>query len=240
MNSTRLPEKVMKRIDNKTILEHIIHQLSNSKFLEKIVIATSKNKNDDIIKSHSDKIGIPCFRGKLNDVLSRHYECAKKFSFDTVVRIPSDKPLIDPVLVDEMIQNFHSRKSDYISNFIYPLKYNVGTEVEIFSFKTLEKAHKNAKKSSDREHIFPFFHNNKKFFQIDFVSNMDDIKHLRFVLDRKEDLDLITKIFSNIKKRPILKNDILILYKKHPYLFKINKNLDPNEGQIRSLKNDAK
>jgi len=237
MDSTRLPGKVMKIIDNKTILEHIIDQLSHSKLLRKIVIATSKNKKDDIIKNHAKKIGIPCFRGKSTDLLDRHYQCAKKFSFDTIVRIPSDKPLIDPVIVDEVIQKFHTKKPDYISNFVYPLKYNVGTEVEIFSFTALEKAIKLVQKSSDREHIFPFFHNNKKIFKIDFVSNIDDVKHLRFPLDRMEDFELITKIFSYIKKRPILKNEILNLYKKNPDLFDINKDLDPNEGQIRSLKN---
>ena len=238
MNSTRLPGKAMKIIDNKTTLNHIIDQLSFSKFLKKIVIATSKNKNDDIIKNHADEIGIPCFRGKLYDVLDRHYQCAKKFSFDTIVRIPSDKPLIDPVIVDQVIKKYYLNKPDYISNFVYPLKYNVGTEVEIFSFKALENASKLIEKSLDREHIFPFFHNNKKYFKIDFIPNIDDIKHLRFPLDRIEDLKLITKIFSSIKNRPILKNDILNLYNKNPELFNINKDVDPNEGQIRSLKND--
>ncbi|SVC96788.1 uncharacterized protein METZ01_LOCUS349642, partial [marine metagenome] len=150
MGSIRLPGKVMKIIDNKTILNHIIDQLSYSKFLKKIVIATSKNKNDDIIQNHSSEMEIPCFRGKLHDVLGRHYQCAKKFSFDPIVRIPSDKPLIDPLIVDQVIKKFYLDKPDYVSNFIYPLKYNVGTEVEVFSFAALEKASKLAKKSSDR------------------------------------------------------------------------------------------
>ena len=235
MGSIRLPGKVMKIIDNKTILNHIIDQLSYSKFLKKIVIATSKNKNDDVIQNHSSEMEIPCFRGKLHDVLGRHYQCAKKFSFDPIVRIPSDKPLIDPLIVDQVIKKFYLDKPDYVSNFIYPLKYNVGTEVEVFSFAALEKASKLAKKSSDKEHIFPFFHNHKKNFKINFVSNLDDIKHLRFPLDRVEDLKLITKIFSSIKKRPVLKRDILNLYNKNPNLFSINKDIDPNEGQLVHL-----
>lgn len=238
MSSTRLPGKVMKTIENKTILNHIVEQLSNSKVLKKIVIATSKNTDDDIIESHSHELGVACFRGDLSNVLERHYLCAKQFSFDPIVRIPSDKPLIDPVVVDEVIEKFYKTESDYISNFIYPLKYNIGTEVEVFSFNALEKASKLARKSFEKEHIFPFFHHNKNIFKINFVSNLNDISHLRFPLDRKEDLKLINVIFSNIKKRPILKQDILNLYNQNPNLFSINKKIDPNEGQIRSLKNE--
>ena len=222
----------MRIIENKTILNHVIDQLSNSKFLKKIVIATSENTDDDIIESHSQELGISCFRGKLCDVLDRHYQCAKEFAFDPIVRIPSDKPLIDPLIVDQVIEKFYTNKSDYISNFVYPLKYNVGTEVEVFSFNALEKASKLAKKSFEREHIFPFFHNHQKAFKINFVSNLNDINHLRFPLDRIEDLKLISEIFSHIKKRPILKQDILNLYNKNPNLFSINKEIDPNEGQI--------
>lgn len=236
MSSTRLPGKVMKIIENKTVLNHVIDQLSKSKLLQKIVIATSTNTDDDDIALHSKKLGVSCFRGELHDVLDRHYQCAKNFLLDPIVRIPSDKPLIDPLIVDEVIERFYIEKPDYISNFVYPLKYNVGTEVEMFSFNALEKASKLASTIFEKEHIFPFFFNHKKTFKISFVPNLSKINHLRFVLDRTEDFRLIDEIFLHIKKRPILKNDILSLYNENPNLFSINKDIDPNEGQIRSLK----
>ena len=161
MSSRRLPGKIMKVVDGKPILYHVINQISSSKILKKIVIATSTNTDDDIIENHAKKLGISCFRGELNDVLDRHYQCAKKFSFDVIVRIPSDKPLIDPNVIDEVITEFTSNQCDYASNFVYPLQYNIGTEVEVFSFKALEKVWNSAKKPSEREHIFPFFHNHK-------------------------------------------------------------------------------
>ena len=234
--STRLPGKIMMSIDqNDTVLSFGIKQVKSCKKIDELVIATTDLPEDDIIVDYMNKLNIKYFRGSSKDVLDRYYQCAKKFSFDPIVRIPSDKPLIDPLIVDQVIKKFYLDKPDYISNFIYPLKYNVGTEVEVFSFAALEKASKLAKKSSDREHIFPFFHNHKKNFKINFVSNLDDIKHLRFPLDRVEDLKLITKIFSSIKKRPVLKRDILNLYNKNPNLFSINKDIDPNEGQLVHL-----
>ena len=234
MSSRRLPGKIMKIVDSKPILYHVTNQLSHSKLLKKIVIATSTNTDDDMVENYTKKLGISCFRGKLDDVLDRHYQCAKKFSFDTIVRIPSDKPLIDPYIVDEVIAQFTSNQYDYVSNFVYQLQYNVGTEVEVFSFKALENAWKNAKKPSEREHMITFFHNHKDEFKINFVPNLNDITHLRYTLDRKEDLKLIQEIFSRIKKRPILKNDILKLFFKNPEIFNINKHLDANEGQIYS------
>ena len=240
MNSRRLPGKIMKIVDGNPILYHVINQLSHSKLLKKIVIATSTNTDDDMVENYAKQLGISCFRGKLDDVLDRHYQCAKKFSFDTIVRIPSDKPLIDPYVIDEVITQFTSNQYDYVSNFVYPLQYNIGTEVEVFSLKALENAWSNAKKPSEREHIFPYFHNHKNKFKIKFASNLNDVKHLRYPLDRKEDLKLIQEIFSRIKKRPILKNDILELFSKNPEFFDINKHFDPNEGQIQSLKHDIK
>ena len=239
MSSTRLPGKVMKMVNSKPILYHITNQLSYSKFLKKIVVATSVNIDDNIIEDYTKKIGISCFRGKLYDVLDRHYQCAKKFSLDPIIRIPSDKPLIDPYILDEVIKKFNSNQYDYVSNFVYPLQYNVGTEVEVFSFKALENAWKIAQKPFEREHLFPYFHNYKNKFKIHFVSNLKDLTNLRYTLDRIEDLKLIRKIFSSIKKRPVLKNDILKLFSEKPELFNINKNLEHNEGQIKSLKGNS-
>ena len=94
MSSRRLPGKIMKIVDGKPILYHVINQLSHSKLFEKIIVATSTDADDDVIESYSKTLRTSCFRGKLDDVLDRHYQCAKKFSIDTIVRIPSDKPLI--------------------------------------------------------------------------------------------------------------------------------------------------
>jgi spore coat polysaccharide biosynthesis protein SpsF len=133
MGSTRLPGKVLKNIEkNKTVLYFVIKQLQESKLIDKIVVATTNLEEDNKIVEYSKKLGIECFRGDSKNVLKRHYECAKKFSMSTIVRIPSDKPLIDPTIVDQNIKFFNENSCDYVTNFLPKSTFPSGTEVEIF------------------------------------------------------------------------------------------------------------
>ena len=101
MKSQRLPGKVMMNVEeNNPLLNSVISQIEFSKLTEKFVIATSDSKEDDTISEFLKNKTIDCFRGDELDVLDRYYQCAKKFSFSTIIRIPADKPLIDPFLVD--------------------------------------------------------------------------------------------------------------------------------------------
>ena len=105
--SSRLPGKIMLRADNENIvLDYLINQLKYSKLIEKIIIATTMNKEDDQIVEFAKKNQIEFFRGKEKDVLDRYYQCAKNFSSDNILRITSDNPLIDPTIVDDLIINY--------------------------------------------------------------------------------------------------------------------------------------
>lgn len=239
MDSSRLPNKVLLKIDDAdTVLDCVIKQLGYCKQIDKIVVATTTSNNDNKIEEHLRKIGIPCFRGSELYVLDRYYQCAKKFSFSTIVRITSDNPLIDPVIVDKVITKFQSDKFDYVSNTINRT-YPYGTEVEAFSFKTLEIIWKNSKKPSEREHVTPYIYNNLEKFQTYNVENPKNLSHFRWTVDRENDLQLVKLIISKITKRPILMNDILELIKKDKKLIEINKNNVSNEGYLKSL-NDEK
>ena len=160
--SSRLPSKVMMKADEDSImLDYVINQLNHSKLHDKLVIATTVLEQDNVIFDHVTNRNIECFRGDEKNVLERHYQCAKKYSLSTIVRIPSDKPLIDPTIVDSMIQEFQSNSYDYISNFSVNTENNhefvpsfpSGTEVEIFSFSALEDAWKNATTDYAKEHL---------------------------------------------------------------------------------------
>jgi len=238
MGSTRLPNKVMSKLDEKNpILFYVIKQLQNCQLIEKIVIATTNLKEDDVIEKFANSIGIDCFRGSQKDVLDRYYQCAKKFLFSTIVRIPSDKPLIDPQIVDRVIEKFKSNSFDYVTNFL-PYTFPYGTEVEIISFKALEIAWNHARLPSEREHVTSYIQKHKNEFKIFNVSNSKNISHLRWCVDRTEDLQVVRLIISKINKRPILLGDILDLYKKEPKIFEINKNVSRNEGDLKSSKED--
>ena len=111
-------------------------------------------------------------------------------------------------------------------------------DVEVFSFTSLENAWFNAKKHTEREHVTPYFYTNNRF-KMDNISNPINLSHLRCTLDYKQDLDLIKEIISQIKKRPILMDDILNLFSSKPQLSKINENIPQDGGKEKSLKKDV-
>ena len=238
MGSSRLPGKTLMKVDEKnTVLDFIIDQLSYSKLIDKLVIATTNLSVDDVIENSTRNLGVELFRGNANDVLDRYYQCTKKFSLDIIVRITADNPLIDPFIMDEMISEFCLKHYDYMTNTL-PRTFPYGTEVEIFTFTALEQAWKNAKKPSEREHVTPYFYNNPEIFKIHQVQYLTNISNLRWTIDRQNDLELVKLIVSKIIKRPILLDEIILLYKKEPKLFEINKTHIPNEGYLKSLKED--
>ena len=229
--SSRLPAKVMMKADDKSLMiDYVINQLKYSKLHDDIVIATTNLQQDDIIFNHANNQNLSCFRGDEKNVLERHYECAKKYAFSTIVRIPSDKPLIDPTIVDFVIEKFQSNSYDYISNFSVDTNndnkfipsYPSGTEVEIFSFAALENAWKNATSEYDKEHVTPYIYSHREKFNIFTIKSERNLSQFRWALDYENDLKLIRAIISKIQKRPILMNDILELFGEEPDLTKIN------------------
>lgn len=238
MGSSRLPGKIFKKIDEKyTVLEYVISQLKHSKLINTIIVATTNSTKDDVINEFLTKMHFQCFRGNEDDVLDRYYKCAKKYSISTIVRITSDNPLTDHTIVDKVIRKFSTNEWDYVSNKL-ERTFPQGTEVEVFSFDVLEKAWKNAKKPSEREHVTPYFYTNPQIFRISNIRYEKNISNLRWTIDRMPDLEFVRTIVSRIKERPILMSHILEVLSKEPDLIKINKNHIIDESYIKSLKND--
>ena len=239
MGSTRLPGKVMMNVeDQKPVLYFVIKQLQECKLIDKIIVATTTNDEDSQIVNYSKNLGIDYFRGSAKDVLDRYYQCAKEYSISTIVRIPSDKPLIDPEVVDNVISTFNNNSYDYVTNFLSNPTFPSGEEVEVFSMNGLKKVWKEAILPSEREHVTPYFSNHEDKFEITHVENSENLSHLRCAIDRMEDLELVRLIVSKIKKRPVLMDDIIELFRKEPNLIEINKNVNKKEGELKSRKDD--
>ena len=240
MGSNRLPGKVMELLDEKNpSLYYTVSQIRNVKKLDKIIVATTNTKEDDIIFDFTKKMNIECFRGNEDDVLDRYYQCAKEYDLDIIIRITADCPLIDPQIVNKALNEFEIGKIDYIQN-LDPRTFPDGMDIEIFKFNILKEAWKNADLSSEREHVTPYFRNNEKKFNIKNFSHDKDLSHYRWTLDYHEDLELIKIIVNDIIQRPILMKDVLSLFEKNPKLFEINKKYDANEGYKLSLEKDKK
>lgn len=224
LGSTRFPKKILSSVNlSDSVLSFGIKQIQQSTLIDKLIIATTNLPEDDELVNYIKKLNITAFRGNSVDVLDRYYQCAKKFSFSIIVRITSDCPLIDPIIMDEVISNFLNNKNsfDYASNVHPQRTFPHGSDVEIFTFEALETAWKEAKKSSEREHVTPYLYNNQKFKLFNHTSK-NDLSDFRWTIDYFEDLELVKEIISKIQKRPILIKDIITLISKNPDLKKIN------------------
>jgi len=238
MGSTRLPGKVLMDVTKgKPVLYYVINQLKHCKSIEKIIVATTTLQEDDKIAQFCIDNKISYFRGDSKNVLERHYICAEKFSLSKIIRMPSDKPLLDPEVVDEIVEIFNSNSFDYVTNFL-PSTFPVGTEVEVLSFGSLKKSWEKAMLPSEKEHVTSYIYNHRDDFRIFNVVNSEDLSNFRWAVDRIEDLRLVREIVSKIHKNPILIKDILELFKNEPNLVEINKQVDGNESNTKSEKED--
>ena len=198
MSSSRLPGKVLKEINGKPILEYEIKRILKSKEINKLVLATSKEKSDDVLEDFAKNIGIECFRGDLEDVLKRYYNCAKQFKADTIIRLTGDCPVMDSEVIDGVINCFEKNRVDYASNTI-KRTFPDGLDVEVFSFNVLEKMYKNATSKEEREHVTKYIHNNLNKFKICNYENDIDYSYIRWTLDTIDDFYFFKSIYENVE-----------------------------------------
>lgn len=237
MGSTRLPGKVMVKIEGKPLLCHVIKRVEDSKQIMQIIVATTNLPEDDIIEAFCNKIGIECYRGSSDDVLDHFYRAALKYGADVVVRITADCPLIDPKIIDKAVGLFLKSDADYLSNTLKPT-YPDGVDVEVFSFKALERAWKEAKLASEREHVTPYIIKNSHIFNLINLKNERDLSSYRWTVDEERDLIFVREIYKRLyrnKNTIFYMEDILSVLNKEPHLVKINEGIKRNEGYIKSL-----
>lgn len=228
MSSSRLPKKVMLPILGETLLWRMIERIKRVKYPVNMVIATSTDVNDDIIELFCQEKNVAFFRGDLNDLLDRHYQVGLLTKADAVIKIPSDCPLIDPKIIDKVIDFYLENQGEYdfISN-LHPATYPDGNDVELMTFEALEKAWKEAKKPLEREHTTPFFWENPQLFRLANLSwetGLDYSMTHRFTIDYDEDYQFIKRIFEELyPANPDFKlEDILSLIDSNTDIYKIN------------------
>ena len=193
MGSTRLPGKVMKDLKGKPVLWHVIERVKQAKNIDQIIIATTIHKRDKIIHDKAMEWGIKAYKGSEEDVLARYFKAANKNDIDTVVRITSDCPLIDPQVIDEIVEYYTKNNYTLVTNAGSDLNnrtYPRGLDIEVFSFKVLEKAYENAKEKYQREHVTPYIYENHE--DVFYYKNNQDLSNYRLTLDTKEDFESVS------------------------------------------------
>lgn len=239
--STRLPAKILKEVDGTTLLEIHLRRILKSKLISKVKVATTTEEGAEYIINVADKVGVEFYQGSVNDVLDRFYQAAKPEEPDYVVRITSDCPLIDPVIIDKVIEACINSDCDYVSNGLEPT-YPDGMDVEVFKYSVLEKVWKEADLRSDREHVTPYIWKNSTqkggdLFKSMNVSNDVDWSEERITVDTFEDFQVVQKL---IEKLGFEKScaDYVAYLKTNEDIKAINQHYSRNEGYDKSLLND--
>jgi spore coat polysaccharide biosynthesis protein SpsF len=237
--SSRLPNKVLRKIKGKTLLELYINRVKESRLIDKLVIATTTKSEDDKIEKISYKLGFECFRGSESDLLDRYYQCAKKYHADVVVRLTADNPFVDFRVIDRAVQISKDNEVDFVTNHFEPT-YPEGLDVEVYSIHALEKSWKEAKLLSEREHVFPYIQNHQDQFKIINFMQDKDYSHLRWTIDYECDYKMTEVIYDYLyeKNQIYLQEDILQLLENHPEIANMNSHVRRKEGVNRTKEND--
>jgi len=198
MTSTRLPGKIMADIGGKPLLKRMLDRVRRASKLDKIIVATTTNKTDDVTAKLCAAEGIEVFRGSEHDVLDRFHGAAQAAGATALVRLTADCPMIDPQLIDEIVSRYGRGDCDYASNAI-DRTYPDGLDVEVFSRAALDEAQAKATHPYLREHVTPYIHGHSDYGRGNFrqaaVTYAADFSHVRWTVDRPDDLERVRELF---------------------------------------------
>lgn len=197
MGSTRFPGKVMKKLCDKEVLWHVVERLKKSIHVNDVIIATTEKQQDEIIAEFCEKHSVKCFRGDELDVLKRYYDAANSNKLDIIVRVTSDCPLIDPTVVDRLIEMLIEEDLEYVSNS-FEKTYAKGLECSAFTFKALERCMREAVKPEHREHVVLYMRENPTLFATAGICNLKDDSDFRITLDEEDDYKLLSIIYNHL------------------------------------------
>ena len=232
MGSTRLPGKVLMKILGKPMLELQIERILRAESIDKLVVATSTNYENNEIRDFCEKNNIECFRGSENDLLDRYYQCANQYKPSFIVRLTGDDPLACPEVIDDMIKIAKNGNFDAVTNTVIPT-FPEGLDATVMSFETLKKAWSSAKKEYQREHVAPYIFDNEDKFSIYHFRQHNDLSTFRWTVDYMSDFLFIKKIYKELYtyNYDFSSEDVYLLLKQKPELLSINSQ-DKRESKL--------
>lgn len=240
VGSTRLPSKILKEIGGRSLLQIHLERLKKSRYGDNLVVATTFEDGVDEIIKIADSVQVSYYQGDTDDVLGRFYNAVKDRNPDYIVRVTSDCPLIDPVLLDEVIQLAINQNLDYTTNTLVEA-YPDGQDVEVVKWTALKHAWKETTLKSDREHVTPYVRENSSFFGKNLFTSKNydsSVNHnkVRMTVDEIEDFDAIKTLVDNLgtDKNWKVYTDFIL---NNPDLF-FNQKILRNEGSLISTNID--
>ena len=238
MASTRLPGKVLAPILGRPLLWHLVKRLRHASRIETIAIATTDHPIDTDIVELAESLDVMVFRGSEEDVLDRFYKVALLTKANLVVRLTADCPLVDPTLVDAVVEESVARNVDYVS---LAETYPDGLDTECIRFETLAGVWREAVLPSDREHVTSFIRKHSDRFRMFEIPSEQNWTDVRWTVDEPRDLELMRNIFCELYQGDHAFSffEVLQLMARRPELRQINHGIQRNQGYQISLERDV-
>lgn len=215
MGSSRLPGKTLAEVNGRPLLGFLIERLKQSRLITHIVVATTDTAKDDAIADYCAAKGLAIFRGSEDDVLERMIGAYRSQSADICVEAFGDGPLIDPEVVDLVIQRFIDSNGtvDLVGNDM-KTTYPPGMDVEAFSMTAFEKSDGMATDPDIREHGTGFMRQNPDVFRL---LNIEAPEHQRrpefeIEVDTAEDFGVVKSIIEHFAPKTNFTLDEIIAF----------------------------
>lgn len=233
IGSSRFPQKILQKWQDKELLTLHLQRAAKARGIDHFSVATTFETGVEKIQELARENHFDCAQGDLHDVLDRFYQCALPYRPDTIIRLTSDCPLIDPLIIEEALELFQGQDLDYLCNTLPPT-FPDGQDVEVFSFSALERAHKEAEKKYQREHVTPYIWENSNLkesslFKASALSNAQDKSDLRMTVDTPEDFEVISKLLD-IRGPYATWRDYAEVLETNPEIRALNDSQERNSG----------
>ncbi len=240
MASTRLPRKVLLPLQGVPVLQHVIQRTRAARLVSDVVVVTTMEPEDLQIVALCASLETRVFCGSVNDVLDRFYQAARIAGADNVVRITADCPVMDPGVIDRVVEAHLEGKADYTSN-VLKATFPDGEDVEVVALGALEKAWREAALLSEREHVTPYLRNHPELFRLVGVESETDLGGKRWTVDEPKDYAFLQALYDRLYPSDHLfpMKRVLELLREHPELEQINSSIGRNEGYAKSLREDG-
>lgn len=194
-SSSRLRKKALLPINGSDLITNVINVAK--KIDAKLILATSHNIEDDVLAERAIENNITVFRGGLDNVAFRTYECLNNNSCDYFIRINGDSIFVPYQEINQLLQNPEFLEYDIISNII-ERTFPYGYSIEIIKTSTfLENI--DSFNDSEKEHITSYFYNNKDKFKIKSILskfNKLDLSKVVLTIDFLKDYENMLEMFN--------------------------------------------
>ena len=200
MTSSRLPGKVLLPASGMPMLQHLIKRLRAVPSLDGIVLATTVNETDNPLEEFASDMGISCFRGSEEDVMSRVIGAASSVHAELIVEITGDCPIIDPQIIEQTIRMFHANPADYVSN-AHIRSYPDGMDTQVFLLETLKISAAMTDDLLDHEHVTLHIRNHPEIFSHVHLVAPPEMHwpELGLTLDEPADYELLKLIIAHFE-----------------------------------------